>query len=114
MSRNQDESADMNATICQLYPGVGRIVLFVAFEQADPETEPNYQQIIFTAESEATFRLDCPRDTCAGGGFDLAPVVDGMVKTGESRVHGKLACGGSLGPREDRCALKAEYRIIID
>ncbi len=101
-------------TISGLYPGVGRIILFAAFEQADPESEPNYQQIIFTAESEAIFRLGCSRDECAGGGFDLAPVVAEMVHGKESRVHGELACEGALSPTGDRCALKAEYRIIID
>lgn len=112
--RENDDTNQAHPTISQLYPDVGRILLFVAFEEADAESEPNYQQIIFTAETEAVFRLDCSREECAGGGFDLAPVVDGMVKNQESRVHGHLACEGSLGPGRDRCGLRAEYRIIID
>lgn len=111
------ESGDRNqahATISELYPDVGRIILFVAFEEADAESEPNYQQIIFTAETEAIFRLDCSREACAGGGFDFTPVVDEMVKNKESRVHGKLACEGALGHGGHRCGLKAEYRIIVD
>ncbi len=103
-----------HATISELYPDVGRITLFVAIEEADAESEPNYQQIIFTAGTEAIFRLDCSRDDCAGGGFDFTPIVDEMVKNGESRVHGKLACEGTLGAVGDRCGLKAEYRIIVD
>ncbi len=101
-------------TISELYPDVGRIMLFVAFEEADSESEPNYQQIIFTAQNEAVFRLDCSRDECAGGGFDFAPVIDEVVKSGESRVHGELACTGTLGAGGERCTLKAEYRIIVD
>ncbi|HZV82123.1 MAG TPA: hypothetical protein VFF53_08155, partial [Geobacteraceae bacterium] len=84
------------------------------FEEADSESEPNYQQIIFTAEAEAIFRLDCSRDACADGGFDFAPAVDAMVKNQESRVHGKLVCAGTLGSGGERCSLQAEYRIIID
>lgn len=102
------------ATLSELYPDVRRITLFVAFEEADAESEPNYQQIIFTADTEAIFRLDCSRDACVGGGFDLTPVVDEMVKNSESRVHGKLACEGTLGSGGHRCSLKAEYRIIVD
>jgi hypothetical protein len=111
------ESEDTNrahATISELYPDVGRIILFAAFEEADAESEPGYQQIIFTGETEAVFRLGCSRDECVGGGFDFTPVVEDMVKHQESRVHGQLACEGTLCSRGERCALKAEYRIIID
>ena len=111
---NQNDKNQAHATISELYPNLRRITLFVAFEEADSESEPNYQQIIFTADAEASFRLDCSRDTCVGGGFDFTPVVDDMVKDQESMVHGKLACEGTLGSGGDRCSLQAEYRIIID
>ncbi len=103
-----------HATIAALYPDVTRVILFVAFEEADAESEPNYQQIIFTPDTEAVFRLDCSRDECVGGGFDFTPVIDGMVKNGESRVHDSLACAGTLGTGSEQCGLKAEYRIVID
>jgi hypothetical protein len=103
-----------HASLAELYPEVRRIVLFVAFEEADSESEPNYQQIIFTADTEAMFRLDCSRDECTCGGFDFAPVVDEMMRNQESRVHGKLACAGTRGSGGDHCLLLAEYRIIVD
>jgi len=109
-----DNGVMAHASISELYPDVGRIVLFVAFEEADSESEPNYQQIIFTADTEAMFKLDCSRDECAGGGFDFAPVVAEMMRNKESRIHGKLACAGTRGSGGDHCSLKAEYRIIVD
>jgi hypothetical protein len=109
-----DDGNRTHATMSDLYPDVGRVILFVAFEEADSESEPNYQQIIFTPGTEAIFRLDCSRDECVGGGFDFAPIIDEMVKNKESRVHGELACAGTLGSGEHRCSLKAEYRIIVD
>ena len=109
-----DDGDMAHASISELYPDVGRIVLFVAFEEADSESEPNYQQIIFTADTEAIFRLECSRDECACGGFDFAPVIDEMMKNQESRVHGKLSCAGTCGPGGDHCLLQAEYRIIVD
>jgi hypothetical protein len=109
-----DERNKVPATLSELYPDVGRITLFVAFEEADSESEPNYQQIIFTADTQAVFRLDCSREECAGGGFDFTPIVDAMVRNQESRVHDKLACEGTCGCGGDRCLLQAEYRIIVD
>lgn len=103
-----------HASLAELYPEVRRIVLFVAIEEADSESEPNYQQIIFTAGSEAAFRLDCSRDECTCGGFDFAPVIAEMMKNQESRVHGKLACAGTRDDGSDHCLLQAEYRIIVD
>jgi len=103
-----------HASISELSPDGGRVVLFVAVEEADSESEPNYQQIIFTADAEAIFKLDCSRDECVGGGFDFAPIVAEMARNKESRVHGKLACAGTCGAGEDHCLLKAEYRLIVD
>ena len=46
-----DGNGQAHATVSELYPEVGKIVLFVAFDKADSEAEPNYQQIIFTAHA---------------------------------------------------------------
>jgi hypothetical protein len=109
-----DDRNKVPAAISELYPEVRRITLFVAFEEADSESEPNYQQIIFSPETQPVFRLDCSREECVGGGFDFTPIVDEMVRYKESRVHDKLACEGTRGSGGDRCLLKAEYRIIVD
>jgi len=101
--------------LCNLYPDIERLMLFVAFEEADKEAEPNYQQIIFTENSAAAFRLKCPRDECVDGGFDYEPYIDELIRSGEQMAHGKIACRGSLGSGEEGscCALQSEYRIII-
>lgn len=102
------------ATLGGLYPDLRRITLFVAFEEADATAEPNYQQIIFTADAAADFRLDCSRDACVHGGFDFTPIIDEMVTSREAMAHGRLDCGGRLGDGGYRCSLQAEFRIIID
>ncbi len=101
--------------LSDLYPEIERLTLFVAFEEADAEAEPSYQQIIFTENSAAAFRLECSRDECVAGGFDYEPFIDELIRSGGQRVHGKIACQGSLGSGADglRCALQSEYRIII-
>jgi len=101
--------------LSELYPNITSIRLFVAFEEANAEAEPNYQQIIFTANSAAVFRLDCSREGCADGGFDYAPLIDDLVQRGEEREHSKIACEGRLGSGEERrrCSLQSEFRIIV-
>lgn len=101
------------STIAELYPDVERITLYVAVEEPDVETDPSYQQIIFTPESEASFELECSREECLVGGFDFGPIIDGTVKSGESRTQGQLECQGTIGPIGPRCGLKAEYRIMV-
>jgi hypothetical protein len=108
-----DDKDLKHTTISELYPDIGRILLLAAFEEADSESEPNYQQIIFTPQTRAIFRLDCSREECLGGGFDFSEVVAEMVKNRESRVHGNLECEGTLGSGGHCCSLKAEYRIIV-
>jgi hypothetical protein len=104
-----------HATIAQLYPDVSRVLLFVAVEEAGAEGEPSYQQIIFARETEASFRLDCSRDDCAGGGFDFSPFVGPLINASESRGEGKLTCHGWIGGGKGKhCGLKAEYRIIVE
>jgi len=101
--------------LSELYPDIERLTLFVAFEEADAEAEPNYQQIIFTGDSAAAFRLDCSREECVTGGFDYEPFIDELIRSGEQRAQGKISCQGSLGSGEAGlcCALQSEYRIII-
>ena len=111
---DQNDTCNVSATVADLYPSVHRITLFVAFEEADSESEPNYQQIIFTPDSEAAFRLDCSREACVGGGFDFTPLIDSVIHTGEGMDHDRLACHGTLGVGGEGCSLRAEFRIIID
>ncbi len=102
-------------SLCDLYPDIERLTLFVAFEEAEAEAEPNYQQIIFTENSAAAFRLECSRAECVDGGFDYGPIIDELIRSGEQRAQGKISCQGSLGSGEGalRCALQSEYRIIV-
>jgi hypothetical protein len=101
--------------LSDLYPDIERLTLFVAFEEAEAEAEPNYQQMIFTGDSAAAFRLDCSREECVAGGFDYEPFIAELIRSGEQLAHGKIACQGSLGSSEgrQRCALQSEYRIMI-
>ncbi|MBW2476874.1 MAG: hypothetical protein JRE63_06070 [Deltaproteobacteria bacterium] len=104
-----------NKKLCELYPRIESLTLFVAFQKANADVEPNYQQIIFTGNSDATFSLHCSRDECFGGGFDYKPFIDDMMRNGDELAHGKIVCQGSLGSGDEAqgCRLRSEYRIVI-
>ena len=99
----------------ELYPDIEKLTLYVAFEKADAEAEPNYQQIIFSSDSAAEFHLECSREGCAQGGFDFASNIQALVRSGELRAQGKIVCPGMLRRDEKQtcCSLQSEYRIVI-
>lgn len=101
--------------VSELYPQVSRILLFVAFEEADAEAEPNYQQLIFTPDAAPAFRLDCSREDCAEGGFDYGSFIAELIRRGEERAHGRTACDGrrGSGEAEECCSLQSDYRIMV-
>jgi hypothetical protein len=38
--------------------------------------------------------MDCMREECTNGGFDLTSVVAGLVKDHKKSVKGKIVCNG--------------------
>lgn len=97
--------------LSELFPNVSRLMLFVAFEEADAEAEPNYQQIIFTPDSAAEFFLDCSREDCVDGGFDYTPAIAELVRSEGERGYGTMLCTGQCAGQ--CCALQSQYRIIV-
>jgi hypothetical protein len=55
----------------------------------------------FVSNNYASFHMECMREDCTNGGFNLAPVVADLVKNRKKTVKGKLVCCGKnrdLGP----------------
>lgn len=111
---NTQQSDSSEARLCDLFPGIERLTLFVAFEEADSGSDPNYQQLIFTEDSIAAFQLDCSRQECRHGGFDYEPFIRRLVDSQEQQLRGEIACQGTLGSLNGSacCALKSDFRII--
>ena len=51
----------------------------------------------YSPSNYALFHVKCAQDGCAGGGYDLAPMVAGLVRSRKSSVKGTLFCHGSNG-----------------
>ena len=48
----------------------------------------------FSSTDYAGFHLKCMEEGCEDGGFDLAPVVAGLAKSGKKSATGKIYCHG--------------------
>lgn len=62
--------------------------------------------------SYAYFKMDCMIKGCKGGGFDLTPVVSGMVKTHRKESKGTIVCRGDADVLEAGHA-SVEYAAVI-
>ena len=86
--------------VSERFPGVTNIELRMTYYQKTADPVLMKRTITFCPTNYAFFRLDCMRDGCANGGFNLAPVVASLVKDRKPSIKGSINCRGkaeSLG-----------------
>ncbi len=49
----------------------------------------------FSPADYAGFHMKCMHDGCTDGGYDLTPVVAGLVRSGKKSAKGKIYCHGT-------------------
>jgi hypothetical protein len=49
----------------------------------------------FSPSDHAVSPLKCMEEGCAGGGYDLAPVIAGLARSRKTSVKGKIICRGT-------------------
>jgi hypothetical protein len=76
------------------FPGVSEIVFRLTYYQRGQLPALMVRTLNYLPTDYAYFHLDCTRDECTNGGFDLLPVVAGLVKERKKTVKGKICCGG--------------------
>lgn len=76
------------------FPGVSSIVFHMTYYQRAIDRVLMKRTLSFLPSNYACFRMDCMRDECTGGGFDLTPVVSGLVKARKRLSRGRIACNG--------------------
>jgi len=82
--------------VSERYSGVSSIVLHMTYYQRsllDPILMK--RTLSFLPTNYAHFRMKCMKKDCNNGGFDLAPVVAGLVKTRKKSIKGKIICQGT-------------------
>jgi len=76
------------------FPGVSSIVLHMTYYQKTSDPVLMKRTVNFFPTHYACFHMECMREECTNGGFDLAPVVASLVKNQKKAVAGKLVCNG--------------------
>jgi hypothetical protein len=80
--------------ISDRFPGVASIAFRLTYYQKTSVPVLMTRTVNFFPANYACFRLDCMRDECTNGGFDLSPVVASLVKGRKTSGTGKLTCAG--------------------
>ncbi|HUI46990.1 MAG TPA: hypothetical protein VL122_13515 [Nitrospirota bacterium] len=80
--------------VSERLPDVASIVFRMTYYQRAAGPVLMTRTVNFVPTDYACFHLDCTREECTNGGFDLAPVVANLVKRRKKSVKGNLSCRG--------------------
>jgi len=76
------------------FPGVQGIVLHMTYYQGVFNPLLMVRTLNFLPADYAYFRMECMKEECTNGGFDLSPVVSTLVKGRKKTGKGKILCSG--------------------
>ncbi|MDA8172110.1 MAG: hypothetical protein M0Z48_09840 [Nitrospiraceae bacterium] len=77
------------------FPKVSGIVIHMTYYQRAPGSVLMERTVNFYPSGYAYFNMRCMARGCEDGGFDLAPVIRGLVKKGQRSAKGYLPCRGA-------------------
>jgi hypothetical protein len=98
--------------VAERFPDVSSIVLQMTYYQKTADPILMKRTVSFYPTTYACFHMDCMREECVNGGFDLAPVVAGLVKKRKKAVSGKIVCNGKNdGLRAGHASIAYEVSI---
>lgn len=93
----EEERAALVATGCvsERFSGISRIEFRMVYYHRSVNPVLMRRTLSFTPDNYAGFHMKCMTEGCIDGGYDLAPVVAGLVKSGKKSVTGRLPCQGT-------------------
>jgi hypothetical protein len=80
--------------VSERLPGVANIVFHMTYYQRVPGPVLMTRTKSYFPTDYACFHMECMREECTDGGFDLTRVVDGLVKNRKRSVKGSIVCRG--------------------
>jgi hypothetical protein len=80
--------------VLESYPNVSNIVILMTYYQKSSDAVFMVRTVNVFPESYAYFHMQCTMKECVEGGFDLAPIIAGMIKGRKKKGRGKLVCRG--------------------
>lgn len=98
--------------VSERFPNVTEIVLRMTYFQQAANPVLMVRTVNFSPGNYAYFHMECMREGCTNGGFDLTPVVAGLVKSRTKTAKGKIICKGkneSVAPGHASIA----YEVVI-
>lgn len=78
------------------FPNVSTIVIQMTYYQKGANPVLMLRTVNIVPANFAYFNMECVIKDCTGGGFDLSPVIAGMIKTRKKAGKGKLVCRGKI------------------
>jgi len=88
---------DAAGLVSARYAGVSCIEFRITYFQRAADPVLMERTLRFFPASYARFFVRCEHFGCTGGGYDLSPVVDRLVRSRKGTARGKLFCHGSEG-----------------
>ena len=80
--------------VSDLYPEVSSMVIQMTYFRKGSNPILMLRTVNIFPTGYAYFNMDCMINGCAGGGFDLSPVIKEMVKKHSKLKKGTLDCKG--------------------
>ncbi len=80
--------------VSERMPEVSSIVFRMTYYQRTAGAVLMKRIVNFVPSDYACFHMECMREECSNGGFDLTPVVAGLVKNHKKSVKGNIFCHG--------------------
>ena len=81
--------------VSERYSGVSSIDFHMTYYQRGLSPVLMERRLSFLPASYCIFHLKCVHDGCTDGGYDLAPVVARLAKSGKKSATGKIFCHGT-------------------
>lgn len=96
------------------YPEVTGLVIKMSFKDYDERSNHKPEQMEFSQESKAFFKIACPYYECVSGGFDFSSAIDELVTSHLDKLDGTITCQGWQDKErinKNQCFLKLDYTI---
>ena len=81
--------------VSERYSGVAGIEFHMTYFQRGMHPVLMERTLSFLPANYAGFHMKCMQEGCTDGGYDLAPVVAGLVKSCKRSIKGKIFCQGT-------------------
>jgi len=101
--------------VSERMPGVTSIIFRMTYHQRTAGPILMKRTINFSPTDYACFHLECLREECTNGGFDLTPVVKSLVKERKKNGKGRLLCRGKNSSlRHGHASISYEVDVEYD